>query len=112
VKYSIFNDSKGIRFPRYTSHDSWSQMNGIRSCNVNFIFLSERIFSVINTCNVISTIAHVAYNCHVSGHRLHFLREKGKITNKDYRKLTDISDEGARIDLKELPLICTMELSK
>lgn len=31
-----------------------------------------------------------------------YVREKGKITNKDYRKLTDISDEGARIDLRGL----------
>ncbi|MBU1036133.1 putative DNA binding domain-containing protein [bacterium] len=30
------------------------------------------------------------------------LKEKGKITNKEYRELTGLSDEGARIDLIEL----------
>ena len=31
-----------------------------------------------------------------------FLIEKGKISNKDYRKLSGLSDEGARKDLNEL----------
>jgi ATP-dependent DNA helicase RecG len=31
-----------------------------------------------------------------------FLKEKGKISNKDYRKLSGLSDEGARKDLNEL----------
>ena len=31
-----------------------------------------------------------------------YVKEKGRITNKEYRKLTGLSDEGARIDLSEL----------
>jgi len=31
-----------------------------------------------------------------------YVKEKGKITNKEYRQLTGISDEGARLDLKDL----------
>ena len=31
-----------------------------------------------------------------------YLKEKGKITNKEYRELTGLSDEGARLDLIEL----------
>jgi ATP-dependent DNA helicase RecG len=31
-----------------------------------------------------------------------YVKEKGKITNKKYRELTGLSDEGARIDLIEL----------
>lgn len=31
-----------------------------------------------------------------------YVKEKGKITNKEYRKLTGLSDEGARLDLIEL----------
>jgi ATP-dependent DNA helicase RecG len=31
-----------------------------------------------------------------------FLKEKEKISNKDYRKLSGLSDEGARKDLNEL----------
>jgi len=31
-----------------------------------------------------------------------FLKEKGKNSNKDYRKLSGLSDEGARKDLNEL----------
>jgi len=31
-----------------------------------------------------------------------YIKERGKITNKEYRGLTDLSDEGARIDLSEL----------
>jgi len=31
-----------------------------------------------------------------------YVKEKGKITNKEYRELTGLSDEGARIDLIEL----------
>ena len=31
-----------------------------------------------------------------------YLKEKGKITNKEYRQLTGLSDEGARLDLIEL----------
>ena len=30
------------------------------------------------------------------------VKEKGKITNKEYRQLTELSDEGARIDLNKL----------
>jgi ATP-dependent DNA helicase RecG len=33
---------------------------------------------------------------------INYVIKEGKITNKVYRELTDISDEGARIDLKEL----------
>lgn len=31
-----------------------------------------------------------------------YIKENGKITNKDYRELTGLSDEGARIDLNIL----------
>ncbi len=31
-----------------------------------------------------------------------YVKEKGKITNKEYREMTDLSDEGARIDINEL----------
>lgn len=31
-----------------------------------------------------------------------YIKEKGKITNKEYRSLTNLSDEGARLDLKDL----------
>jgi len=31
-----------------------------------------------------------------------YVKEKGKITNKEYRELTGLSDEGARLDLIEL----------
>ncbi|MFQ6031469.1 MAG: RNA-binding domain-containing protein [Candidatus Zixiibacteriota bacterium] len=31
-----------------------------------------------------------------------YVRERGKITNKVYREMTELSDEGARIDLNEL----------
>ena len=31
-----------------------------------------------------------------------YVKEKGKITNKDYRELTGLSDEGARLDLLKL----------
>jgi ATP-dependent DNA helicase RecG len=31
-----------------------------------------------------------------------YVKEKGKITNKEYRELTELSDEGARIDLNQL----------
>ncbi len=31
-----------------------------------------------------------------------YVKEKGKITNKEYRDLTGLSDEGSRIDLIEL----------
>jgi len=31
-----------------------------------------------------------------------YVKENGKITNKEYRKITGISDEGARIDLNAL----------
>jgi ATP-dependent DNA helicase RecG len=31
-----------------------------------------------------------------------YLKEKGKITNKEYRELTGLSDEGARTDLNKL----------
>ncbi|HCG76442.1 MAG: transcriptional regulator [bacterium (Candidatus Ratteibacteria) CG_4_10_14_3_um_filter_41_18] len=31
-----------------------------------------------------------------------YVKEKGKITNKEYREITGLSDEGARIDLGEL----------
>jgi len=31
-----------------------------------------------------------------------YVKEKGKITNKEYRKLTGLSDEGARMDLNKL----------
>lgn len=31
-----------------------------------------------------------------------YVKEKGKITNKEYREMTDLSDEGARIDLNML----------
>jgi len=31
-----------------------------------------------------------------------YVKEHGKITNREYRKLTAISDEGARLDLKQL----------
>ena len=31
-----------------------------------------------------------------------YVKEHGKITNREYRKLTTISDEGARLDLKQL----------
>ena len=31
-----------------------------------------------------------------------YVKEKGKITNKEYRQLTELSDEGARIDLNKL----------
>ena len=33
---------------------------------------------------------------------INYVKKEDKITNKVYRDLTDISDEGARIDLKEL----------
>jgi len=31
-----------------------------------------------------------------------FVKENGRITNKEYRNITGLSDEGARIDLSEL----------
>lgn len=31
-----------------------------------------------------------------------YVKVRGKITNKEYRELTGLSDEGARIDLKKL----------
>jgi ATP-dependent DNA helicase RecG len=31
-----------------------------------------------------------------------YVKDKGKITNKEYRELTELSDEGARIDLNKL----------
>lgn len=31
-----------------------------------------------------------------------YVKERGKITNKEYRDITGLSDEGARIDLNEL----------
>lgn len=31
-----------------------------------------------------------------------YVKEKGNITNKEYRELTGFSDEGARIDLSDL----------
>lgn len=31
-----------------------------------------------------------------------YVKEKGKITNKEYREITGLSDEGARTDLNEL----------
>ena len=31
-----------------------------------------------------------------------YVKEKGKITNKEYREITGLSDEGARIDLNNL----------
>ncbi len=31
-----------------------------------------------------------------------YVKEKGKITNKEYREMTGLSDEGARIDVNEL----------
>ena len=31
-----------------------------------------------------------------------YVKEKGIIANKEYREITELSDEGARIDLKEL----------
>jgi ATP-dependent DNA helicase RecG len=31
-----------------------------------------------------------------------YVKEKGKVTNKEYRGLTGLSDEGARIDVNEL----------
>ncbi len=31
-----------------------------------------------------------------------YVKEKGKITNKEYRKITGLSDEGVRLNLKEL----------
>jgi len=31
-----------------------------------------------------------------------YVKKKGKITNKEYRKFAGLSDEGARIDLNEL----------
>jgi ATP-dependent DNA helicase RecG len=31
-----------------------------------------------------------------------YVKEKGKITNKEYREVTGLSDEGARTDLNEL----------
>jgi ATP-dependent DNA helicase RecG len=31
-----------------------------------------------------------------------YVKEKGKITNREYRELAELSDEGARIDLKML----------
>lgn len=31
-----------------------------------------------------------------------YVKEKGKITNKEYREMTGLSDEGARIDMSEL----------
>jgi len=31
-----------------------------------------------------------------------YVKGKGKITNKEYRELTGLSDEGARLDLIEL----------
>jgi ATP-dependent DNA helicase RecG len=31
-----------------------------------------------------------------------YVKEKGRITNKEYRELSGLSDEGARIDLSEL----------
>jgi ATP-dependent DNA helicase RecG len=31
-----------------------------------------------------------------------YIKEKGKITNKEYRSLTNLSDEGARLDLKDM----------
>lgn len=31
-----------------------------------------------------------------------YVKERGKVTNKEYREMTGLSDEGARIDLNEL----------
>ena len=31
-----------------------------------------------------------------------YVKEKGKITNKEYREITGLSDEGARININEL----------
>ncbi len=31
-----------------------------------------------------------------------YVKENGRITNKEYRELTGLSDEGSRIDLREL----------
>jgi len=31
-----------------------------------------------------------------------YVKERGKITNREYRKMTGLSDEGARVDLNEL----------
>ena len=31
-----------------------------------------------------------------------YIKEKGRITNKEYRELTQLSDEGVRKDLNEL----------
>lgn len=31
-----------------------------------------------------------------------YVKEKGKITNKEYREISNLSDEGARIDLNDL----------
>jgi len=31
-----------------------------------------------------------------------FVKDKGKITNKDYREITGLSDEGARIEINQL----------
>jgi ATP-dependent DNA helicase RecG len=31
-----------------------------------------------------------------------YVKEKGRIANKEYCKITGLSDEGSRIDLKEL----------
>ena len=31
-----------------------------------------------------------------------YVKEKGKITNKEYREMTGLSDEGVRIDVNEL----------
>jgi len=31
-----------------------------------------------------------------------YVKNKGKITNKEFRELTELSDEGARIDLNKL----------
>lgn len=31
-----------------------------------------------------------------------YVKERGRITNKEYREITGLSDEGARLDLNEL----------
>ena len=31
-----------------------------------------------------------------------YIKERGKITNEEYRNITGLSDEGARIDLNDL----------
>ena len=44
-----------------------------------------------------------------------YIKENGKITNKDYRELTCLSDEGARIDLNilvELDIFKVIEMGR